>query len=509
MAARTDFPRVVGSCLNAFFNLSVTPGSATDPMSSCWARAMAASAAAVAATAHFWSGANDAASRELADLFQQIEEPAVRHLPATWLREAWRARQRGHATRAMLASRRGDDLAALRDFLAAHEWAQALGDAKMQARSLTNLGNVYLHVGLEARALALYRQALAPAQALAMDELLPDIHHNIGAALAGCGETEASIASHRLAQAELARLGAHRKRPYPLAGICEGLLRLGRIDEAVAVLREVDALVGEQAEVAVRSYAAYLGVRVALAQRNWPRAGQAAAAALAFARQHGLRSYEGQALQDLARIAIEQNEFDAARRHAQEALASFTASSMQPGVEESHGLLGRIAEASGDWACALAHFKRSHQLQTELAAERSAAQTKILMVEYEVERAHAEAELQRLENARLTEALAQIGERLRAGAAATTGSSSSSGSARPAAATAAQPQDLMALGLTRREAEVLYWVAQGKTNAEVVTILGTGLPAVKKHMGRIFEKLGVDNRTAAAAAVRQPPRGVN
>ena len=57
---------------------------------------------------------------------------------------------------------------------------------------------------------------------------------------------------------------------------------------------------------------------------------------------------------------------------------------------------------------------------------------------------------------------------------------------------------LSALGLTEREAEVLYWVAQGKTSPEIAIILGAALKTVKKHLQRVFEKLGVETRTAAA-----------
>lgn len=57
------------------------------------------------------------------------------------------------------------------------------------------------------------------------------------------------------------------------------------------------------------------------------------------------------------------------------------------------------------------------------------------------------------------------------------------------------------LGLTRREAEVLTWVADGKTNAEIGLILGTSPRTVQKHLEHIFEKLGVATRTAAAVRV--------
>jgi DNA-binding CsgD family transcriptional regulator len=63
------------------------------------------------------------------------------------------------------------------------------------------------------------------------------------------------------------------------------------------------------------------------------------------------------------------------------------------------------------------------------------------------------------------------------------------------------PHALQAQGLTRREAEVLAWVARGKTNSDVATILGMRLRTVKKHMERVFQKLGVESRTAAALRV--------
>jgi DNA-binding NarL/FixJ family response regulator len=56
---------------------------------------------------------------------------------------------------------------------------------------------------------------------------------------------------------------------------------------------------------------------------------------------------------------------------------------------------------------------------------------------------------------------------------------------------------LGALGLTPREAEVLLWIAQGKSNGEIGVILGMSEKTVKIHAGHIFEKLGVDNRNAA------------
>ena len=60
------------------------------------------------------------------------------------------------------------------------------------------------------------------------------------------------------------------------------------------------------------------------------------------------------------------------------------------------------------------------------------------------------------------------------------------------------PKPLESLGLTPREAEVLFWVAQGKTNAEIGLILDAAASTVKKHVERILEKLEVENRQSAA-----------
>ncbi|HTL18111.1 MAG TPA: response regulator transcription factor [Patescibacteria group bacterium] len=60
------------------------------------------------------------------------------------------------------------------------------------------------------------------------------------------------------------------------------------------------------------------------------------------------------------------------------------------------------------------------------------------------------------------------------------------------------PEPLLKLGLTPRAAEALLWLAQGKTNADIATILGISESTVKKHVQEIFEKVGVETRGAAA-----------
>ena len=73
---------------------------------------------------------------------------------------------------------------------------------------------------------------------------------------------------------------------------------------------------------------------------------------------------------------------------------------------------------------------------------------------------------------------------------------------------------LLALGLTPRAAEALLWVAQGKTNVDIATILGITESTVKKYVQEMFDKLGVETRGAATVRAfevlnSQPPLATN
>jgi DNA-binding CsgD family transcriptional regulator len=58
-------------------------------------------------------------------------------------------------------------------------------------------------------------------------------------------------------------------------------------------------------------------------------------------------------------------------------------------------------------------------------------------------------------------------------------------------------EKLVELGLTWREAEVLHWMIEGKTNPEIATIMGISTLTAKKHVENIRTKFQVPNRTAA------------
>ncbi len=66
-----------------------------------------------------------------------------------------------------------------------------------------------------------------------------------------------------------------------------------------------------------------------------------------------------------------------------------------------------------------------------------------------------------------------------------------------------QPESLMVLGLTKRESEVLFLIAQGKTNPEIGMLLDISTRTVQKHVEHIYVKLGIETRTAAMLRVNE------
>jgi len=62
---------------------------------------------------------------------------------------------------------------------------------------------------------------------------------------------------------------------------------------------------------------------------------------------------------------------------------------------------------------------------------------------------------------------------------------------------------LASFKLTPREAEVLSWMSEGKTNQEIGVIVGASTGTICKHVEHILSKLHVENRTTAAVVALQ------
>lgn len=447
-------------------------------------------------SAHLVLGEHALALPGFERMLKHLDEPVLQAAPEPLRRGAQRCAAAGANARAVLAHAMGDMAGALRAYLQALDLVRALADRRYEAHVLVNLANTYEETGLPAEALEHLQQALELALPEGMDELVGDIHHNIGNALAAMGDVPAGLLSNRQALEHYTALKLPQKQRYALVAVAERLLELGRADEAQAALTERAALAQDYTNQQYEAYAAYLRGRIAAAQ------GRPAQAREALAQAQGISGGtladpvgQARARLALAGLDLQDQAWDAAAEQARQALDLLAPTAATRDQMQAHEMAYRVARSRGDVAAALQQLERFHEAYARCINAESATKARLLAVRHEVSLVRAEARHARLENARLTEALAEISSRLagaRAGAWA--------GSAPPAAA---EPADLQALGLTPREAEVLYWVTLGKTNEDVATILDASQSTVKKHLLRIFDKLGVQNRTAAANMARR------
>lgn len=58
---------------------------------------------------------------------------------------------------------------------------------------------------------------------------------------------------------------------------------------------------------------------------------------------------------------------------------------------------------------------------------------------------------------------------------------------------------LEGLGLTRREADALRWIALGRAGPEAARLMGVSVRTLEKHLQHVYAKLGVGSRSQAAA----------
>ncbi|MFO1328124.1 MAG: LuxR C-terminal-related transcriptional regulator [Rubrivivax sp.] len=387
------------------------------------------------------------------------------------------------------AERQGDYEAAFKGYVAALGEARAAGNRRYPVTILGNMAAAFEEAGLYAESIAHHREALALARELGLAREEGDILHNLGNALGDAGDREAALASFALALESFEALGLPERVGSALIGMAEQRLELGQSLEALALVQRARAL-PRQLPLAP-AYAAGLQARILTSLGRLDDAQQAWQEALDLYAGRGEPPGQARARTGLARVAHARGRLAEAAEHIAAAVAWLAPTSAWRERLEAHDEASRIHEALGQPVQALAHARAHHAAYERLFNDRASRRATLLSVQHEVERARADAQRHALESARLAEALAEVASRLQPAAA-------HAAPARPGG-----PASLRGLGLTPREAEVLYWVCEGKTNEDVADIVGTGLAAVKKNLLRIYEKLGVENRTSAAAEVRR------
>lgn len=391
------------------------------------------------------------------------------------------------------AERHGDYAAAFRGYQATLRLAREAGHARYQATILNNLASACEEAGLFAEALAHHREALDLATRIGLPLQQGDSTHNLANAVAASGDPQGALRLHEQALAIFEALGAVERVGATRVGMAERHLEMGQPSPA---LDEVERALAQPRQLPLMpAYAAGVQARILQTLHRTDAARSAWLRALAAYAARSEAPGQVRAHVGLARLAQAAGQADDADHHAARAVALAEGTTATREQIEAFDCASLVHEAQQRPAQALHFARRHHAAYEALYHAQSSRRAALLAVQHAVDAARADAARHALESRRLGEALAEVAARLR--------------QLEGAAAPRAQgPEALRGLGLTPREAEVLHWVCEGKTNDEVAAIVGTGLPAVKKNLLRIYAKLGVENRTAAAAEVRRRTPGM-
>jgi DNA-binding CsgD family transcriptional regulator len=383
---------------------------------------------------------------------------------------------------------------------ASRRYARALsafersGDIAGASAAVRGLGNVAKYFGLYAQAAEHYDRAIELARACGDAVGSAAAEHNHGNVLMSLGEPRAAATAFRRAIRAFGRARRPDLVRHAMMSLASARHEQGRHEEALRLLalaappasaRQIHE--GDEAERLIAVAMAESGLRrFADALRSLTRAAR-------LARACGESHTEALVHRASASLLLESGAPPARALAAARRGLRATAKAKSPTeiTAELHELAARASEQCGDWQEAARHFQKAFATQRRFASQRHREHAESVALHRELAQARHQAEMARVENVRLSEALAQIAARLESG-----------DTRHPPAAQAGDidPAALRGLGLRPREAEVLLWLIQGKSNVEIATILGCSAETVKSHLKRIYAQLDVTNRTAAAAS---------
>jgi signal transduction histidine kinase len=132
--------------------------------------------------------------------------------------------------------------------------------------------------------------------------------------------------------------------------------------------------------------------------------------ALQIRRELGNRRAETTSLLNLGRLYNQMRSSDKALEYLDKALRLAEDTTQRPKIYQAHHALSEAYELSGNTGKALEHYKAFQQMKEEVFSSENRTNLKNLQIRFEVERAEKEAEIHRLKNIELAEALETLKE---------------------------------------------------------------------------------------------------
>ena len=274
---------------------------------------------------------------------------------------------------------------------------QAIGDRVGEVKCLNNLGLIYTALGDYPQALEFLTGAHRIVQESALEPRieLPCLA-NIGLLYENINDLDQALAYYQRAL-DLSRDSEDRaSEALCRLNASNVLQRLGRLDEALENLEEALVLARETEVRLPEMHAHYCIGQAREAQGDLEGAFAALNEALRLATESGDLERQVSSLLALGGLHLRRRDFPTALETLQHALELAADAGMKREVFEVHEKLADAYRLAGDPASALEHYVEFHRLEREIFNEESERKTRVLAIQFEVEKSQREAEFYRL-----------------------------------------------------------------------------------------------------------------
>jgi tetratricopeptide (TPR) repeat protein len=285
---------------------------------------------------------------------------------------------------------------------------EVCSDKLAHAHILECIGTVYSEIGDYATAHTYLTRALALCRQVGDQQTESMLLNDLGIVYIDTNDLERGLGSYEQALEIAQTIGDLAMQARMMNNIGDMLNRKGRYDESLPYLEQSLALIQDLGTPQLESLVLDSLSEVYIAQGNYDRAlgclQQAYERAEEFNNKYGASVY----LRNMARVYQRQQKTDVALASLHRALAKAEEINGKLEIFTCHQLLAEIYEAQREPEKALFHYKQYFSIKEGIFNEKADQKLKTLQVIHETETAKSEAEMHRLKNVQLEEALAKV-----------------------------------------------------------------------------------------------------
>jgi signal transduction histidine kinase len=285
-----------------------------------------------------------------------------------------------------------------------------IGDRGGEANALYGAGMVHWSLGDFEKALQEMHQGLSIFREVGNKRRAAWVVTSIGGVFENLGDLEKALGFHNQSLALFGEVGDKLGEGRSLTGIGTVYQRQGQFERALQHHSDALRLFREMnSKLSVSRALNDIGVIHQL-RGNFAESLACHKEALALRREVGVKQAETTSLINLGRLYNHEKEPEVALDFLKQALALATDLTAKPKIYQAHEALSEAYELLGDHAAALEHERAFHRIKEEVFSDENTTRLKNLQVSFEVEKAEKEAEIHRLRNIELADALQKLKE---------------------------------------------------------------------------------------------------